>query len=172
MFETGEAQRELLRASVRSEEMTGDGEAESSAPGALGGSARCASSLGGGRGRGTESASGGGEMGEDSLDEVGGLDACDDAQRPATHGTVLDIEMEDSVEALHPAHGGNEPAAIPARSGCADRAPSWRRRCGIEAAIENDFLIREDDYEAEMNYFTRPFSSLQSLARARMRGTQ
>ena len=59
MFETGEAQRELLRASVRSEEMTGDGEAESSAPGALGGSARCASSLGGGRGRGTESASGG-----------------------------------------------------------------------------------------------------------------
>ena len=84
---------------------------------------------------------GGGEMGEDSLDEVGGLDACDDAQRPATHGTVLDIEMEDSVEALHPAHGGNEPAAIPARSGCADRAPSWRRRCGIEAAIENDFLI-------------------------------
>ena len=43
----------------------------------------------------------GGEMGEDSLDEVGGLDARDDAQCPTTKRTVLDIEMEDSFEPLH-----------------------------------------------------------------------
>ena len=47
----------------------------------------------------------GGEMGEISLDEIGGLDVCNDGQRPATHGTVLDIDMEDSLEPLHPAHG-------------------------------------------------------------------
>ena len=57
VFERGEAQRELFRASVRSEEMTGEGEAESSAPGATSGSARCASSLGGARGGGMHSAS-------------------------------------------------------------------------------------------------------------------
>ena len=61
------------------------------------------------------------------------------------------------------------PAAIPARASCGDRAPSCQRRCGIEAAIENDFLILEDDYEAEMNYFTRPSPSLRLPARARMR---
>ena len=49
----------------------------------------------------------GGEMGEDSLDEVGGLDARDDAQCPTTKRTVLDIEMEDSFEPLHPVHGGS-----------------------------------------------------------------
>ena len=41
-------------------------------------------------------------MGEDSLDEVGGLDARDDAQCPTTKKTMLDIEMEDSFEPLHP----------------------------------------------------------------------
>ena len=46
-------------------------------------------------------------MGEDSLDEVGGLDARDDAQCPTTKRTVLDIEMEDSFEPLHPVHGGS-----------------------------------------------------------------
>ena len=47
----------------------------------------------------------GGEMGEDSLDEFGRLDARDDAQRTATHATVFDVDVEDSLEPLHPAHG-------------------------------------------------------------------
>ena len=47
----------------------------------------------------------GGEMGEDSLDDVGGLDARDDAQCAATHATVFDVDVEDSLEPLHPAHG-------------------------------------------------------------------
>ena len=41
--------------------------------------------------------------------------------------------------------------------------PLSRRRTLIDAAIENDFLILEDDYEAEINYFTRPSPSLRSL---------
>ena len=41
--------------------------------------------------------------------------------------------------------------------------PLPRRRALIDAAIENDFLILEDDYEAEINYFTRPSPSLRSL---------
>ena len=41
--------------------------------------------------------------------------------------------------------------------------PLSRRRTLIEAAIENDFLILEDDYEAEINYFTRPSPSLRSM---------
>ena len=32
------------------------------------------------------------------------LDARDDAQRAATHATVLDVDVEDSLEPLHPAH--------------------------------------------------------------------
>ena len=47
----------------------------------------------------------GGEMGEDSLDDVGGLDARDDAQCAATHATVFDVDVEDSLEPLHRAHG-------------------------------------------------------------------
>ena len=46
-----------------------------------------------------------GEMGEDSLDEPGGFDARDDAQRAATHATVFDVDVEDALEPLHPAHG-------------------------------------------------------------------
>ena len=46
----------------------------------------------------------GGEMGEDALDDVGRLDARDDAQC-ATHATVFDVDVEDSLEPLHPAHG-------------------------------------------------------------------
>ena len=52
-------------------------------------------------------------MGEDSVDEVGGVDAGvgsvnarDDAQRPTTHRTVLDVDMEDSLAPLHPVRGG------------------------------------------------------------------
>ena len=41
--------------------------------------------------------------------------------------------------------------------------PLSRRRTLIEAATENGFLILEDDYEAEMNYFTRPSPSLRAL---------
>ena len=40
----------------------------------------------------------GGEMGEDSLDDVGGLDARDDAQCAATHATVFDVDVEDSLD--------------------------------------------------------------------------
>ena len=47
----------------------------------------------------------GGEMGEDVLDEFGRLDAGDDAQRAATHATVPDVDMEDALKPLHPAHG-------------------------------------------------------------------
>ena len=47
----------------------------------------------------------GGEMGEDSLDEFGRFDARDDAQRTATHATVFDVDVEDALEPLHPAHG-------------------------------------------------------------------
>ena len=46
-----------------------------------------------------------GEMGEDSLDDLGSLDARDDTQCAATHATVFDVNVEDSREALHPAHG-------------------------------------------------------------------
>ena len=47
----------------------------------------------------------GGEMGEDLLDDLGSFDARDDAQRAATHPTAFDIDAEDSLEPLHPAHG-------------------------------------------------------------------
>ena len=47
----------------------------------------------------------GGEIGEDLLDDFGSFDARDDAQRAATHATVFDIDAEDSLEPLHPAHG-------------------------------------------------------------------
>ena len=46
-----------------------------------------------------------GEMGKDLLDELGRLDARDDAQRAATHATVFDVDVEDALEPLHPAHG-------------------------------------------------------------------
>ncbi|MCY4286750.1 MAG: PLP-dependent aminotransferase family protein [Thiotrichales bacterium] len=66
------------------------------------------------------------------------------------------------------------PSAIPAGSQLVFTTPSHqfptmvtmslaRRRALIEAAIENDFLVLEDDYEAEINYFTRPSPSLRSL---------
>ena len=69
---------------------------------------------------------------------------------------------------------GLVPSAIPAGSQMVFTTPSHqfptmvtmplsRRRTLIEAAIENDFLILEDDYEAEINYFTRPSPSLRSL---------
>ena len=34
----------------------------------------------------------------------GVLDAGDDAQRGATHATVFDVDVEDALEPLHPAH--------------------------------------------------------------------
>ena len=66
------------------------------------------------------------------------------------------------------------PSAIPAGSQLVFTTPSHqfptmvtmplsRRRTLIEAAIEHDFLVLEDDYEAEINYFTRPSPSLRSL---------
>ena len=47
----------------------------------------------------------GGEMGEDLLDDLGRVDARDDAQCAATPATVFDVDVEDSREALHAAHG-------------------------------------------------------------------
>ena len=47
----------------------------------------------------------GGEMGEDCLDDLGRVDARDDAQRAATHGAVCDVDVEDALEPLHPTHG-------------------------------------------------------------------
>ena len=52
-------------------------------------------------------------MGEDLVDDLGRVDARDDAQRAATHkkktvlthATVFDVDMEDSREPLHPAQG-------------------------------------------------------------------
>ena len=46
-----------------------------------------------------------GEMGEDFLDDLGRFDARDDAQRGATHATVFDVDVEDALERLPPAHG-------------------------------------------------------------------
>ena len=43
---------------------------------------------------------------EDSLDDLGSLDARDDAQRAAPHPTVFDVDAEHVLEPLHPAHGG------------------------------------------------------------------
>ena len=45
------------------------------------------------------------EMGEDSLDDLGSLDARDGTQCAATHATVFDVDVEDSLEPLHPTHG-------------------------------------------------------------------
>ena len=44
-------------------------------------------------------------MGEDSLDDLGSLDARDDTQCAATHAAVFDVDVEDSLEPLHPTHG-------------------------------------------------------------------
>ena len=46
-----------------------------------------------------------GEMGEDLVDDLGRFDAGDDAQRTATHATVFDVDVEDALEPLAPAHG-------------------------------------------------------------------
>ena len=46
------------------------------------------------------------EMGKDSLDDLGDLDARDDAQRTAEHATTLGVDVDDSLGPLHPAHGG------------------------------------------------------------------
>ena len=46
-----------------------------------------------------------GAMGEDCLAGFGRFDARDDAQRTATHATVFDVDVEDSLKPLHPAHG-------------------------------------------------------------------
>ena len=95
--------------------MTGDGEAESSAPGALGGSARCASSLGGARGRGTESASGAAMQGESR--ELGDArDMCRRAGRDGMQGEGLapgmgadgDAVVDGGAEELLEAVGGLE----------------------------------------------------------------
>ena len=105
--------------------MIGDGEAESSALEALGGSARCASSLGGSARY--ASSLGGSARCASSLG--GAREGCtQSASRAATWArirwmrsgvsmhamtrsvarhTVLDVDMEDSLERLHPVHGGD-----------------------------------------------------------------
>ena len=42
----------------------------------------------------------GGEMSEDPLDDLGSVDARDDAQRGATHTTVFDVDVEDALEGV------------------------------------------------------------------------
>ena len=63
-----------------------------------------------------------GEMGEDAFDDLGSVDARDDAQRPATHPTVRDVDVEDALEPLHPAHGE--------RTSGKGLAGGWTRRVG------------------------------------------
>ena len=60
---------------------------------------------GGARGRSMQSVLRTARWGEDLLDEFGNLDARDDAQRTSTHATVFDVDVEDSLEPLHGAHG-------------------------------------------------------------------
>ena len=66
----------------------------------------------------------GGEMSEDPLDDLAsslrerhfrGVDAGDDAQRAATHTTVFDVDVEDALEALHPAHWVEEAHGVRGR---------------------------------------------------------
>ena len=61
-------------------------------------------------------------MVENLLDELRRLDARDDAQRTATHTTTFDVDVEDSLEPLHPAHG--------ARTSGKELAGGWTRRVG------------------------------------------
>lgn len=79
----------------RSQDSVDDGEA---------GGCRCGAWSGGARGVDAAGVAGR-EMGEDSLDDLGSLDARDDPQRAATHATVFDVDVEVSLETLHPAHG-------------------------------------------------------------------
>ena len=76
--------------------MMSDGEAEGTAQAALGGGAR---------GRCTESASRAARWARTRSMGSGVSMARDHAQRPATHRTVLDVDVEDPLEPLHPAHG-------------------------------------------------------------------
>ena len=46
-----------------------------------------------------------GEMNEDPLDDLGSLDARDDAQPAATHTTVFDVDVEHALEPLQPVRG-------------------------------------------------------------------
>ena len=46
-----------------------------------------------------------GEMSEHPLDDLGSVDARDDAQRAATHTMMLDVDVDDAPEPLHLAHG-------------------------------------------------------------------
>ena len=49
----------------------------------------------------------------------------DDAQRAATRTTAFDVDVEDALEALHPAHGGEEAHGVRGRLD----EPGWGR-CG------------------------------------------
>ena len=87
----------------RSQGSVGDGEAGGWACGAWSDGARVFDAAGVARG----------EMGEGLLDEFGRFDARNDAQRDTTHATVFDVDAEDALEALHPAHGrGTRPMRL------------------------------------------------------------
>ena len=47
-------------------------------------------------------------MSEGPLDDLGSFDAGDDAQRAATHTTVLDVDVEDALEAAASSSWGEE----------------------------------------------------------------
>ena len=73
----------------------------------------------------------GGEMSEDPLDDLGSVDARDDAQRGATHPAVFDVDVEDARD---PADGpgavrGGQPVGGSGWSGSRWRCCRfWRAR--------------------------------------------
>ena len=77
-----------------------------------------------------------GEMNEDSLDDLGRLDARDDAQRAATHGAVFDVDVQDALEPLHPAHGGRRRIRNNTGDTPLDLAYKKKSKAAVIAALE------------------------------------
>ena len=87
----------------RSQDGVGDGEAGGCASGAW---------SGGARGLSMQAVLRAARWVRILLHDVGRLDARDDAQCAATHATVFDVDVEDSLEPLHPAHGREQNAVL------------------------------------------------------------
>ena len=70
----------------------------------------------------------------------GVFDAGDDAQRGATHATAFDVDVEDALEAMHPAHDDRDTAAtVPDRRGAKNThafpKPLYRLRNRIQRCL-------------------------------------